>query len=52
MFIVKTSTHTHKHKNHQIDQILVAKFNRKEREGGREDYEYKELKVLVANSLV
>ena len=28
--------HTHTHTNHQIDQILVAKFKRKEREGGGE----------------
>ena len=52
MFISQ-NFHTHTlTQNHQIDQFPVAKFKRKEREGGREAYEYEEFKVLVANSLV
>ena len=49
MFISQ-NFHTHTlTQNHQIDQIPVAKFKRKEREGEKDEYE--EFKVLVRNSL-
>ena len=51
MFISQNfHTRTPKKRNHQIDQIPVAKFKRKEREGEKDEYE--EFKVLVPNSLV